>query len=69
MGYTAALATIIVYENENLLENTIVMGKDLDSRMGKRIAKHPSIGDYRNTGLFGVIELVKNRETKEPITP
>ncbi|MCD4791397.1 MAG: aminotransferase class III-fold pyridoxal phosphate-dependent enzyme, partial [Bacteroidales bacterium] len=65
----AALATIKVYEDENLLENATVMGRYLDERMEGLINKHPSIGDYRNTGLFGVIELVKNRETKEPITP
>jgi len=64
-----ALATIKVYEDENLLENATEMGKYLDARMEEMIAKHPSIGDYRNTGLFGVIELVKNRETREPITP
>ena len=33
------------------------------------INKHLSIGDFRNTGLLGCIELVKNRETKEPTTP
>jgi len=31
--------------------------------------KHPSIGDFRNTGLLGCIELVKNRTTKEPMAP
>jgi len=31
--------------------------------------KHPSIGDFRNTGLLGCIELVKNRDTKEPLVP
>ena len=31
--------------------------------------KHPSIGDWRNTGLLGCIELVKNRKTKEPMAP
>jgi taurine--2-oxoglutarate transaminase len=31
--------------------------------------KHPSIGDWRNTGLLGCIELVKNRRTKEPMAP
>jgi taurine--2-oxoglutarate transaminase len=30
---------------------------------------HPSIGDYRNTGLLGCIEIVKNRVTKEPMAP
>jgi len=65
----AALATIEVYEEEKLLENTVNMGKYLDKRMEELIQKHPSIGDYRNTGLFGCIELVKNRTTKEPIAP
>jgi taurine--2-oxoglutarate transaminase len=31
--------------------------------------KHPCIGDFRNTGLLGCIELVKNRKTKEPMAP
>jgi taurine--2-oxoglutarate transaminase len=30
---------------------------------------HPSVGDARNIGLFGIIELVKNRKTKEPLAP
>jgi taurine--2-oxoglutarate transaminase len=30
---------------------------------------HPSVGEVRNIGLFGILELVKNRETKEPIAP
>ncbi len=69
VGCAAALATIRVYEDENLLENATAMGNYLDSKMEELIKKHPSIGDYRNTGLFGVIELVKDRGTKEPITP
>jgi len=35
----------------------------------KLAQKHPSIGDFRNTGLLGCIELVKNRDTKEPMAP
>nr|NQU88902.1 aminotransferase class III-fold pyridoxal phosphate-dependent enzyme [Bacteroidota bacterium] len=69
VGCAAALATIKVYEDEHLLENAVNMGKYLDGKMEGLIRKHPSIGDYRNTGLFGVIELVKNRKTKEPVTP
>ena len=64
-----ALATIKVYEDENLLENTVEMGKYMDAQLEKLMEKHLSVGDVRNTGLFGVIELVKNRKTKEPITP
>jgi len=65
----AGVACIEVYEEENLLENTCRVGNYLEQKVEKLKIKHPSIGDFRNTGLLGVIELVKNRETKEPITP
>lgn len=65
----AANAVIEIYEEENLIENAAKMGAYLDSRMEKMKEKHPSIGDFRNTGLLGVIELVKNRKTKEPMAP
>ena len=45
------------------------MGTDRDERVAELIKQHPSIGDCRNTGLFGCRELVKNREPKEPIAP
>ncbi len=69
VSLAAALATIKVYENENLLENTVEMGKYMDTQLEMLMQKHVSIGDWRNTGLIGVIELVKNRKTKEPIAP
>lgn len=64
-----ALAVINIYEEDNLIENARLMGKYVDERMVDLIKKHPSIGDFRNTGLFGCIELVKNRTTKEPMAP
>jgi taurine--2-oxoglutarate transaminase len=45
------------------------MGKYMDEQLEKLKQKHPSIGDCRNTGLLGCIELVKNRKTKEPMAP
>jgi len=65
----AALAVIKVYEEENLINNASKMGHYLDKRVAEMAQKHPSIGDFRNTGLLGCIELVKNRETKEPMAP
>ncbi len=65
----AALACIDVYEEENLLDNAANMGRYMEQEVEKLKEKHPSIGDFRNTGLLGCIELVKNRETKEPIAP
>ncbi|GAA3956087.1 aminotransferase class III-fold pyridoxal phosphate-dependent enzyme [Hymenobacter algoricola] len=65
----AAVAVLDIYEEDGLLENTVRMGRHLDERMCELMARHPSIGDWRNTGLFGCIELVKNRQTKEPMAP
>ena len=65
----AALENLKIIEEENLVERASEMGKYLESEVEKLKDKHPSIGDFRNTGLLGCIELVKNRETKEPITP
>ena len=65
----AALAVIDIYEKENLIENTVKIGKYTDELMDKLIEQHPSIGDWRNTGMLGCLELVKNRKTKEPMAP
>jgi taurine--2-oxoglutarate transaminase len=69
LGCATALACISVYEEENLIENAALMGKYMEEKVKNLSEKHPSIGDFRNTGLLGVIELVKNRETKDPLTP
>jgi taurine--2-oxoglutarate transaminase len=65
----AALETLSIYEDENLIANAAAMGKYMNEQLEKLKKKHPSIGDWRNTGLLGVIELVKNRKTKEPMAP
>lgn len=65
----AALENLKIYEEDNLIENTVAMGKYLDGRIEKMKAAHPSIGNWRNTGLLGCLELVKSRKTKEPFAP
>jgi len=65
----AALETLKIYDDEHLFENTIAMGKYMEQQVEALKQKHPSIGDFRNTGLLGCIELVKNRNTKEPMAP
>ncbi|OUR91149.1 aspartate aminotransferase family protein [Flavobacteriales bacterium 34_180_T64] len=65
----AALENIRIIEEENLVERAAKMGLYIEAEVEKLKTKHPSIGDFRNTGLLGCIELVKNRETKEPTTP
>ena len=65
----AALETLKIYEDEGLIENCAAMSKYVNDEVEKLKQKHPSIGDFRNTGLLGCIELVKNRITKEPMAP
>ncbi|MBA2744876.1 MAG: aminotransferase class III-fold pyridoxal phosphate-dependent enzyme, partial [Flavisolibacter sp.] len=65
----AALETLKIYEEEKLIENAASMGRYLDQQVAKLMEKHPSIGDWRNTGLLGCLELVKDRKTKEPMAP
>ncbi|MGY2134608.1 aminotransferase class III-fold pyridoxal phosphate-dependent enzyme [Hymenobacter sp. HD11105] len=65
----AAVAVLDIYEEENMVENAAEMGRYLDARICDLMGQHPSIGDWRNTGLLGCLELVKNRKTKEPMAP
>jgi taurine--2-oxoglutarate transaminase len=69
LGCATALATIAVYEEENLIERAAQMGEVMRGHMDELAAKHPSVGAVRNIGLFGIIELVRNRETMEPMAP
>ena len=65
----AALETLKIYEDDGLIENAAAMGNYMNEQVELLKQKHPSIGDFRNTGLLGCIELVKNRVTKEPMAP
>ena len=65
----AGLEVLKVYEDENLIDNAAVMGAYLEDQMQLLMQKHPSIGDFRTTGLLGCIELVGNRERKTPLAP
>lgn len=65
----AAMEVIRIYEEDHLIERAAEMGKYLESRIEEMKKIHPSIGDFRNIGLLGCLELVKNRQTKEPMAP
>jgi len=65
----AALAVIKIYETDNLIERAAEMGAYINACVEHLTKIHPSIGDFRNTGLLGCIEVVKNRKTKEPMAP
>ena len=65
----AALEVLQIYEDEDLLANARRMGQYVGDQVAQLALRHPCIGDFRNTGLLGCIELVKNRSTKEPMAP
>jgi len=65
----AALATIAVYEEDNLIERAQRTGELLKTLHADLAARHPSVGVTRSLGLFGIVELVRNRKTMEPMAP
>ena len=68
LACAAALACIEVYEQDHLIENSAKMGETLNKSLNELAAEHPSVGDVRGVGLFHVLELVKNRETRAPLS-
>ncbi len=69
MGCAAALATIRVYEEDGLIDNAKKMGAIL-AQLGTELqTKHPSVGAVRSIGLFGIVELIRNRKTRQPMAP
>ena len=69
MCLAAAVATLKVLHQDDLVGNSRRMGAVMAGLMADLKAKHPSVGDIRSIGLFGIVELVRNRQTKEPMAP
>jgi taurine--2-oxoglutarate transaminase len=69
LACAAALATIAVYEEDRLIEKARSMGNVLRDLLEDLQRRHPSVGATRNIGLFGIVELVRNRQTLEPMAP
>jgi taurine---2-oxoglutarate transaminase len=69
LACATALATIAVYEEDGLIERTRRMGKVMAEVMADLAKRHPSVGAVRNIGLFGVIELIRDRKTRQPMAP
>ena len=69
LGCAAALATLQVYENDRLIENARRMGEVMGGLHEQLREKHPIVGATRSIGLFGIVELVKDRTSMEPLAP
>jgi taurine--2-oxoglutarate transaminase len=64
----AALATIRVYEEDDLVGNSARLGPVMRAEHERLYAKHPSVGAHRNIGLFGILDLVRSRDPFTPLT-
>jgi taurine--2-oxoglutarate transaminase len=69
ISLAAALANIDVMREDKIVEHAAAMGPVLHQLLVGLGENHPSVGDVRSIGLFGIIEVVKNRQTKEPMAP
>ena len=66
-GPTAALENMKIIEDEDLTGNSVRMGEYMGQKTAELMDKYDCIGDTRGMGLFQGIELVKDRDTKEPV--
>lgn len=67
MTLAPAVATIHEMQRLGLVERANKIGEYLGEKLKALPARHPSIGDVRGIGLFWAVELVKNKETKQPL--
>ena len=69
VSLAAAVANIEVIRKDKIVERVTGLGPVLKRMLSDLGESHPSIGDVRSIGLFGILELVKDRKTKEPMAP
>lgn len=69
LACAAGVACLNFYKKSNILENVNRSGKALGEALEKMKTDHPSVGDVRYIGLFSAVELVKDKETREPLVP
>jgi taurine--2-oxoglutarate transaminase len=69
LACAAAVASIEAFREEGIVEQSAANGEVFREKLNELAAKHPSIGEVRGLGTFWGLELVKSRETREPLVP
>jgi taurine--2-oxoglutarate transaminase len=70
LACAAAVATITAMREERMVENAARLGQEvIGPRLREIAGRHPSVGDVRGLGCFWAVELVRDRETREPLAP
>jgi taurine--2-oxoglutarate transaminase len=69
LACASGVASIEAFREEGIVENAAAMGNLLAEELPRIAERHPSIGEVRGKGLFWGLELVRDRETREPLVP
>jgi len=69
LACATGVASIEAFRDEGVVENAAAMGDYLGETLPRLAERHPSIGEVRGLGLFWGLELVRNRQTREPLVP
>lgn len=69
VSLAAACAVIKAMQEDHMVEHAAETGKVMADMLAELVQRHQSVGDVRSIGLFGIVELVKDRKTKEPMSP
>ncbi|MFE7184341.1 aspartate aminotransferase family protein [Streptomyces erythrochromogenes] len=70
LACAAAVATINAMEEEGVVEHAAHLGENVIGPALAEIAeRHPSVGEVRGLGVFWALELVRDKETREPLVP
>jgi taurine--2-oxoglutarate transaminase len=65
----AAIAAVNVLRDDDLVGNAARLGPVLAAHLARLQANHPSVGAVRSIGLFGIVELIRDQTTREPMAP
>lgn len=70
LAAAAAVATLQVMHDEDVVTRAALLGEEtIGPRLHEIAQSHPSVGEVRGTGAFWAVELVKDRQTREPLAP
>jgi taurine--2-oxoglutarate transaminase len=69
LACASAVASIETFREEGIVEHAAAMGPEFERRLSELQDRHPSVGEVRGLGCLWGVELVKNRETREPLVP
>lgn len=70
LACAAAVASIQIFERDGLIEHARALGEEhIGPGLAQLAQRHPSIGEFRGLGAFWAVELVRDRDTREPLAP